>query len=224
MSAFLAPIHHQMFQRIELAAARQEDLAAYARGRMSPGQCEELEARWTLRHELPAGELEELIGGAPIHAWLQGQMEAQLVSEAQLWALLADRPERRGLVLGRLREHGLRLGEALLTERPELAGDLRELPRELERVVLESMPCDRVSQVVAASAGACIVRRDLLFHARLWQKAGLDEELALACLEGWMRGLHEALPGLRFTRAAVQVEGRRLFDDRVSLARAAQEA
>lgn len=224
MSAFLGPIHHLMYERIGLVAARQEDLASFALARMSPGQREALGGLWALRHQAPAGALETLIGEAPIHAWLQREMETQLLSESQLWALLADRPERRAHVLVRLHEHGLRVGEALLTGTPDMAGDARVLLQQVDRVVLQSMPCDHVSQVVAAGASSFIVRRDLLFHVHLWERAGLSEELALACQESWMRGLYSVVQDLCFTRAEVRSEGQRLFDDRLSLVRAAQEA
>jgi hypothetical protein len=224
MSAVLGPIHHLMYERIDLASARQEDLAAFALARMSPGQREDLTARWSLRHELPQGGLEELIGDSPIHAWLQGQLESQLASEAQLWALLADRPERRRQVMEHLHEHGLRVGEALLTEEPAIATDARALLQQVDRILLQSMPCDRVSQVLAAGTSSYIVRRDLLFHAQLWARAGLAEETALACQESWVRGLYSAVSVLRFVRAEVSVDGRRLFDDRLSLNAVAQEA
>lgn len=222
MSAFLGPIHHIMFGRITLAAARQQDLLHFVQARMSPGQAEALQTGWTLRHLPPQGDLEELIAQAPIHAWLQNQMERVLDSEAQLWALMTDRPERLRLVAGHLREHGLRLGEALLSEDAMRAVDARRWLQAVDSSLLEGMPCDHLSQVVAAGDKAFIVRRDLLAHHRHWERAGLPEEAALHLHGAWMDGLMQALPGARFTRVEVQAEGQRCFDDRLSLNR--QEA
>jgi hypothetical protein len=219
VSAFLGPIHHIMYGRIQLAAARQQDLLDFVTPRLSPGQAEALLAAWTLRHALPQGELGDLIGEAPIHGWLQRQLEAQLESEAQLWALLSDRPERLRLVAGHLRQHGLRLGEALLSEDGERAKDARRWLQAVDAALLEGMPCDHLSQVVAAGEKAYIVRRDLLAHSGHWQRAGLAEDAAIDLHGAWMAGMMEALPGARFTRNEVAVEGQRLFDDRLSLAR-----
>jgi hypothetical protein len=224
VSATLGPIHHVMYERIGLAAVRQKDLHEFATARMSPGQREQLAAAWTLHHQPPAGDLAELIAAAPIHAWLLEQMESLLLSESQLWALLADRPERAAQVRARLHEHGVRLGEALLTEDPLLATDARRLLAAVERVLLQSMPCDPVSQVLASSERAFILRRDLLFHQSLWRHAGLAGELALELHGAWMAGLMDALPGVRFTRTEVTAGGRRLFDDRLTMAAAAVEA
>jgi hypothetical protein len=214
MSAVLGPIHHVMYERIRLTATRQEDLAEFARAQMSPGQREELEARWTLRQSPPAGDLALQIGDQPIHSWLQALMESVLLSEAQLWALLADRPERRAFLLGRLRDHGRAVGEIQLRE---VGADARRLLQVIDRVLLTSMPCDRVSEVLAAGERAFIVRRDLLFHAPLWERAGLSEELALAAHEAWLQGLCSACADARLVRAEVRVDGRRVFDDRLSL-------
>lgn len=219
MSAFLGPIHHIMYGRIQLAAARQQDLLDFVQQRLSPGQGESLQAAWTLRHELPAGELEELIGDFPIHGWLQRQLEAQLESEAQLWALLADRPERLRMVATHLRQHGLRLGEALLSEDGGRATDARRWLQAVDFSLLEGMPCDHLSQVVAAGEKAYIVRRDILAHGRHWTRAGLAEDTALQLHNAWMEGLMDALPSARFTRSEISVDGQRLFDDRLSLAR-----
>jgi len=217
MSATLGPIHHLMHERLLLAADRQQDLADFAWERMSPGQRDELEGRWTFRHRAPAGDLGALIGDHAIHAWIQHQLESQLLSEYQLWALLGDRPERAAQVRGRLLAHGRSVGAALLAEDPLLAGDARRVLGAVDRVLLVSMPCDPVSQVVAAGERGFIVRRDLLVHGGLWARAGLGEEEALAGQESWLRGLLEALPAARFTRAEVTAGGRRLFDDRCTL-------
>ncbi len=217
MSAFLGPIHHVMHERLGLVAGRQEELAAFVRERMSPGQRADFESAWTLRHAPPQGNLSELIGEQPIPRWLQEQMEGLLRSEGQLWALLADRPERRVQLLAFLRGHGLRVGEALLEADPALGEDARRLLQAVDRVLLTSLPCDRVSEVLAAGERAFIVRRDLLFHAEHWRAAGLAEELALGGHEAWLAGLVSALPDARLVRAEVSQGGRRLFDDRLSL-------
>jgi len=211
-----------MFGRMELAAARQQHLLDFVQARMSPSQRENLHAAWTLAHALPQGPLEELIGDAPIHGWLQHQLEALLESEAQLWALVGDRPERLRMVRSQLHSHGLRLGEALLSEDGGRAGDARRWLQAVDLSLMEGMPCDHLSQVVAVGERSFIVRRDLLAHARHWRSAGLPEASALEMHGAWMEGLMDALPAARFTRSEVTVEGQRLFDDRLTLAR--QEA
>lgn len=216
MSATLGPIHLIMHERLRLVAERQESLAAFARERMSPGQREELAANWIHRFELPAGELADLIGEAPIHGWLQRTLESLLLSEANLWAILADRPERAAGTWEHVREHG-RQTAARLQEEMGAWTDARQLLQAIERALLTSLPCDRVSEVLAAGERAFIVRRDLLFHEALWRHAGLTEELALAGHEAWLRGFCSSCPGARLARAEVSVDGRRLFDDRLSL-------
>jgi hypothetical protein len=218
MSAVLGPIHLVMFERIGLAALRQSWLRRQVEEQMSPGQRRELDmklaAGW---YEAPAGDLGDLIGGAPIHGWLKEQMERQIFSEAQLLAAVCDRPERRGEVLEILRDHGRRVGEGLLADDPQVAGDARRLLRQVDRILLTSLPCDPVSRVLMDDERATITRRDLLFHQEVWQRAGLDDETALAAQEAWLAGVHEVIPGVRWLRAEVQSEGRRYFDDRVRL-------
>jgi hypothetical protein len=213
MSAFLGPIHQIMFERIRLVDERQQDLLDFVREAMSPSQAEALPQLVNL----PAGELAELIGQAPIHAWLQSQMEAVMQSEFRLWATLADTPDRLRRVAQRLQAHGRQTGLKLLEERPEIAGDARLILQEVNRILLTSMPCDHVSEVIAASPKAFIERRDLLFHERIWQRAGLDESKALQLQEAWMVGLYSAFDKLRYSRVEMTIGGQRYFDDRVSL-------
>lgn len=213
MSAFLGPIHHIMFERIRLVDQRQQDLLAFAREAMSPTQA----AALPQLKSLPEGDLEELIADAPIHAWLQSQMESVMHSEFRLWAALADTPDRLRRVAQRLQMHGRQRGLNLLGERPEMAVDARLILQEVNRILLTSMPCDHVSEVIAASPKAFIERRDLLFHERIWQRAGLDESKALQLQEAWMVGLYSAFDKLRYSRVEMTISGQRYFDDRVSL-------
>lgn len=218
MSAFLGPIHGIMYERVRLAAARQRWLREQVEERMAPAQRTELAAAlgcdW---HRPPEGDLAELVGDAPIHAWLQEQMELTLASEARLLSIVADRPERLEPVLRILADHGRRTGEGLLAEDPAAATDARRLLRHVDRLLLTSMPCDAVSRVLVDDERATIVRRDLLFHRAIWERAGLSDETALAAQEAWIAGFHGALPGVKFLRAPVELDGRRWFDDRVRL-------
>jgi len=215
MSAVLGPIHHLMFNRIRINTDRERSIRDFVEEKMSPAQREELRRKHApMRHELPEGELPELIGDAPIHAWLQEQMERALLSEAAFLAAVCDLPERRLRVYETVRGHGREVCELLLRDHPGAGGDARRLLQLLDQVVLESMPCDHVSQVLAAGEKSFIMRRDLLFHAPLWERAGVAEDLMLEYLEHWMAGLMSAGPRGRFLRAAVEVEGRRMWDDR----------
>lgn len=218
MSAMLGPIHAIMYERIRLAGARQLWLRERVEERMSPGQrealAERLAASW---HLPPAGELAELVGDAPIHGWLQQEMEATLFSEACLLVAVADGTDRVRQALQHVREHGQRVGEGLLAEDPTVADDARRLLRQVDRLLLTSMPCDPVSKVLIDAERASIVRRDLLFHEPIWRRAGLDAETALDAQEAWLSGLYKVLPGVRFLRADVKLDGKRWFDDRVRL-------
>ena len=222
MSAFLGPIHGVMYERIRLAAARQNWLRVHVEERMSPAQRAELaEALAGAWHMPPEGELASLVGPSPIHPWLQEQMQRTLFSEAKLLAAVADRPERLQPVLRILADHGRRVGEGLLAEDPGVAGDARRLLHQVDRLLLTSMPCDPVSRLLIDDERATIVRRDLLFHRPIWERAGLAEETALAAQEAWLAGLYDALPGVKFLRAPVVLDGRRWFDDRVRLSEGA---
>lgn len=223
MSTMLGPIHHMMNERIQLVAARCNELEQFARERMSPSQQEELDAALEPFDPIePGDDLATMIGDQPIHAWLQARMEGVMLREAALWARIADRAERRNATSGKLRDHGMRVAEAMLSDEPQVAKDARVLLQHLEGIMLQSMPCDRVSEVVAISANSFIVRRNLLFHGPLWKRAGLEEETALALQEAWMGGIFSVIPGARFVRAELSQNGHRFFDDRVTLPAAGQ--
>jgi hypothetical protein len=218
VSAFLGPIHFIMYERIQLVAARAQFVRQFAEAKMAPSQKEEFASSLQNHWKLPAdGPLEELIGDTPIHAWLQQSMEETIVAEAALFAALCDRPERISQIAGIMRDHGLRVGEALLTQDPEIAKNATRLLQLIDHTVLGSMPCDHVSDVIATSATSYIERRDLLFHSRLVEAGGTDLDTWLTLQEAWMMGLVSAVPGAKLVRAEVTVDGRRLFDDRLML-------
>jgi hypothetical protein len=215
MSAFLGPIHYLMYDRILLAAERESFIYDFVSDKMSPGQKDELKQKHAeYAHQLETGDLAEMIGATPIHSWLQEAMEATIVSEAALIGIIADKPEREAVVFGAAREHGMKVGEKLSWELPAVKESAQDVLQHMDRLMLTSMPCDRIAEVLAVNDKSFIVRRDLLFHEPLWNRAKVNAELMIKYQELWLQGFFSAMGSVKFIRAEVQAGGRRMWDDR----------
>ena len=93
MSAFLGPIHHWLFNKIQFQDQMVENVIAYAE---TFGRAENLREQLAARYgELEKQPLEEIIDGSNIHGWLQDRVtvvENRLA--ATVTQLLAEEPDR----------------------------------------------------------------------------------------------------------------------------------
>ncbi len=192
MSAFLGPIHHWLYHKVQL----QEELMA---------EVQALAARegWTvpaIEGLNPSGTLPPLEGNIDltnIHGWLQGQIAASETRYARLTAGLLAEDDTRLAALEETarafgRGHGIPAGT-----------DAQGAFQALNDSLLDGMPCDHVNQVVERDEKSISWKRTQCLHGGYWEQAGVDAEIyyklrlqiILGMLEGSGLSLEAGVPG-----------------------------
>ncbi len=146
MSKFLAPIHGWLFNKIQISESIERNLLDTLQLQKAPFVTDLFAA---VGPQLPDSPLEDLIDQGNIHGWLQSRIH---MTESRLAALITWQVNENPAVLSDLHriwaQTGAELAAALETAGPLKAEEAYKLVQDL---ILEGMPCDRVSQVTAVN-------------------------------------------------------------------------
>lgn len=218
MSLVLGPIHYLMYAKIRLARAREREifLAFYERyGREveeTSGKRKTEYDRW-LEDDRP---LEELVGDAPIHVWLQGQIDAAERSEAELVAFCLKRfgEEAEGIAREAARDHGRSAAEKALAEKGPGERSARGLFDLLRGHLLDGMPCDHVTQVAEMSPNRVVNLHHSCLHFRNWRPSQVPLETMCGILRAWIEGFCQAYhPGIAYQQTKTLAQGDSLCEE-----------
>lgn len=226
MSLVLGPIHYWMYAKIRLARARERAIfLAFSEkcGREAgeaSGRSQAEYDRW-LEDDRP---LEELVGNAPIHAWLQGQIDAAERSEAELVASFLKQfgEEAEGIAREAARGHGRATAEKALAERDPGERSARGLFELLRGHLLDGMPCDHVTQVAETSPNRVVNLHHTCLHSRNWLLAPQDGvppvqvlwKTLCGILRAWIEGFCQAYhPGIEYRQTKTLARGDPLCEE-----------
>jgi len=209
MSTFLGPIHYWLFNKIRLVEDRESAIIKGFTERFGEG-IKEIERAVRERYGQPDGDtpLDELIGDAPIHQFLQGRIEVAEVREAALLALLLNRYGQDGEALAKeiAFQHGYDTGKRAIKEYegevmvPETAYKL------LNNFFLDGMPCDHVTEVEESSERGLISKHIDCLHRGYWETAGVSSVFMCDYLYSWVNGFVKVF-GVNHRRAKSMVKG-----------------
>lgn len=168
MSAFLGPIHEQMYAKILQTDARGDRLAALAGTTLPPGA----ERR----------PLAQVVDHSDIHGWLTEAVTRAEVRFAKAVRAAADAVPEAELI-DRMREMG--------SEESVGRQDLPEAPlmhRALHAVLLDGMPCDFPFALGIRAPETMTWTLQTDPHAAAFRAEGLDPELFYRLRDGWVDG------------------------------------
>lgn len=179
MSAFLGPIHHWVFHKIQFQNEIVNRLIDFAKQKnldIAPA----LKERYG---ELENAPLEDMIDTSNIHGWLQErvtQVEYRLAAAVKmiLDSGTANEDELRRLFY----EIGSSAKPAELTSAVDGYALLNDL-------LLDGMPCDRVNEVVSESSQQVVWRKNVCTHSPYWDAAGIDIQIYNTLRESLIAGL-----------------------------------
>ncbi|MFV0496838.1 MAG: hypothetical protein ACK5L0_01525 [Candidatus Fimivivens sp.] len=163
MSAFLGPIHHWLYRKIQL----QEGLTQAVLSTVAVK-----EKRLELENELDTAygvvedqALEQVIDTKNIHGWLQGQIG---IAENRFAAAVTKILQADATQLETLRQAAHQLGQQ--NPLPDCA-DAPSVYRALNDMLLEGMPCDHVNQLLEQSAQRVLWQQAVDLHLPFWDAA-----------------------------------------------------
>ena len=179
MSAFLGPIHHWVFNKvqfqdgvvnrlIELAKTNGLDLVPMLSERFG---------------ELEQQPLEDIIDGGNIHGWLQTRVS---LVESRLAGAITIVLEKTELTISDLQELLYGIGKE---NKPLKAGTATDIFAYLNDTLLDGMPCDRVNETIAETDDTVTWRRNGCVHKQYWESVGGDIENFYILRDSLIRGM-----------------------------------
>lgn len=166
MSAFLGPIHHWLYNKINL----QDRLTdSYLKAAESTGMSqigEQIAAAYGL---MPKGKLEDLIDESNIHGWLQNKISLVENRYAMtVTAILKQNPD----FLNQLLTIASDYGAAISSLTPE--NNALDAYKVLNDILIDGMPCDHVNMLIAQDENEVIWKRTQCVHEKYWIENGGD--------------------------------------------------
>lgn len=201
MSKFLAPIHTWLFNKIRISEAIEGRVVDAFRDM----DMDFLEAMYQrIGMPLPEGNVEDFIDTSNIHGWLQEGISRTELRTAELITRITARiPDAEETLAGIWRESGILEGKRYAgvgAGSPETAYKL------VQDVVLEGMPCDRVSQIVSSSERQVAWATTRCLHKEYFDRVGGDVRMYYHLRQAFINGfLTEASPGATYTIEAGNV-------------------
>ena len=191
MKEKLAPIHTLQHNRIRIQENLEEFLIElFGLENLDRESIEVLGSRSTKE------PLADQIDHDNIHGWL----ESHLISNEKRMAILArkiiDTSDEDALILA-YAEFGKRLGDSLKAD--VQYHDTQELYRALSAVLLDGMPCDKISVLTEAGDDLLIWHNVRDIHGRYFEEQNLPAELFYTLRGAFMSSLVKSLGNLTYS-------------------------
>ena len=181
MSAFLGPIHHWLYGKIQLQEAFIAALAdAAEKNHWNTG--DKPADSYVNKETRP---LDELIDTMNIHGWLQGRIHDAEGRYAQLAGALLHNNDN---LLPQLEELATEFGR---TRALKADADASAIYRAFEDAFLNGMPCDRVNMVVDQDPDAFAWDQTDDLHGGFWQEADVNPAVYYTLRDDMMQGMLE---------------------------------
>ncbi|MCD2436436.1 hypothetical protein LQE88_10655 [Acidaminococcus sp. NSJ-142] len=179
MSAFLGPIHHWLYGKIQLQEALIRKIA------------EEAEKKGWNTGDKKASEyvnnetrpLDELIDTMNIHGWLQERIHD---AEGRYAALVGALLNNNADLLPELEALAMQFGTENALPAESSAGDIY---RAFENKFLNGMPCDHVNQVTDQNPEAYAWEQSSDLHGGYWQEANVNPAVYYDLRDKMMQGM-----------------------------------
>lgn len=220
MSAFLAPIHYWLFNKIRRVEQRERNLFEQA-SEMCGSTAEELrEQVWqSYGRPLPEKDLSEMIDQSNIHGWLQRQINIVESREAAFVKELTDLCGELGLdtATKAFAADGVSSGaEAKAANRYDL-NTASGIYKAMNDYFLNGMPCDQADMLVENSTDTVVWQSDVCLQEKNWVRAGIDKKTMTALYQAWIAGfVQEANPAFEYAQTADIFNGDAVSQHKIS--------
>lgn len=180
MSAFLGPIHHWLYGKIQFQEKWIQSILSSAKENGWGDFEEKLDSACGAADLRP---LEDSIDQGNIHGWLQQKIH---VEEARLAVLVTELLKADASRIDELTEISFRFGKS---NAPEEKLDASEAFQLLNNTLLDGMPCDHVNQLVENEKDIVVWQQKQCLHREFWEQAGGDVAVYYALRMRMIQGL-----------------------------------
>lgn len=192
MSAFLAPIHTWVYNKIKLHEELENNLIEVFKRVYGDEIAAIVEVSRSLYGEpLPNRPVEEVVDLSNIHGWLQGRIS---IAETRLAAFLTEvfsrHPEAVETALKIYHEDGSDRGIDAKHKLP--VDSAPELYKALNNYLLEGMPCDIVNIVVVNEDNRVVWENSRCLHRQYFEAVKGDLDVLYNLRKTWIKAFIES--------------------------------
>ena len=206
MSAFLAPIHYWLYNKIRLVIKR-EQLIFEGADNLCGGTAEEARSQaWQSYGEpLPDTDLTDHIDQGNIHGWLQRQINVAESREAAFIQALVDSCGDAAVDVARkaFSKHGAECARHADAEGKYETSTAPGLYKAINDYYLNGMPCDQADAVLENTPDRMVWESQVCLQEPNWQRAGADYKLMKTLYNEWLTAFISILnPGFAFAQTS----------------------
>lgn len=180
MSAFLGPIHHWLYNKIQFQEKWIQSILSSAKENGWGDLAEKLDTDCGAADLRP---LEDSIDQGNIHGWLQQKIH---VEEARLAVLVTELLKENATHIAQLEESSFLFGK---NNAPEEKLDASEAFQLLNNTLLDGMPCDHVNQLLENEQDIVVWRQTQCLHREFWEQAGGNVSVYYVLRKRMIQGL-----------------------------------
>lgn len=172
MSRFLGPIHHWLYEKINLLEDIEKGILKNVADPAHQGALEK-ELVDTYGPYLNHAPLESLIDQDNIHGWLQNKIKIAELRQSRLIEKIVSNSSQAAYekVAQVYADFGKKYGAAIAGQEAQTP---EQIFKNLDNYLLEGMPCDRVNAVTANTPDQLMWQKDRCVHAPFWNEGGTD--------------------------------------------------
>ncbi|NLM03460.1 MAG: hypothetical protein GX214_00345 [Clostridiales bacterium] len=193
MSAFLGPIHHWLFRKINLFETLEKNIVTAISEKYDEDKTIEITKNTQREYEefIPEKPLEELIDESNIHGWLQNKISiAELRQAATIKEIINTfGNEAISIIKDIYKEQATSIGKEVANSGK--ATNAIELYQELNNYLLEGMPCDNVNNVISSSPEELKWQITQCLHKPYWDHVGMNSDTMYDLRHVWIKSFVE---------------------------------
>jgi hypothetical protein len=192
MSAFLAPIHTWLFNKILLAEDLEKSLQkAYID---KYGDYAEEVSQKSLTYGSPIDttkNIEDIIDASNIHGWLQDKISKVETRTALIITEMVKKYGEEAEVVAKecFAMQGKFVGETSKVK--DMPGDAEEIFNTLNNYLLEGMPCDRVTRLIKSESNLLEWETTSCIHKNYWETVSGDVNIFYDLRHIWTKAFVE---------------------------------
>lgn len=206
MSAFLAPIHYWLYNKIRNVIDREQAVFSAAENLCGAAAEEARSQAWQSYGEpLPDTDLKDHIDQSNIHGWLQRQINVAESREAAFVQALIDSCGAAAVdgVQDAFREHGIHVARHAASQGKYETATAPGLYKAMNDYFLNGMPCDQADAVIESTPDTMVWESDVCLQESNWQRAGADEKIMKRLYHEWLASFVNTLnPGFAYHQTA----------------------
>lgn len=182
MSAFLGPIHHWLYNKIQIQQDIVENITTLAQKELSELNLnKELEVRFGVSEKRP---LEQVIDEGNIHGWLQSRVsQVEYKLAYSITQILKLKPELFIAIEEVFKKKGEEIAKTLSFS------NVSEVYKAMNDSLLDGMPCDHANSLLEDDGNRVVWKRNTCVHHNYWEEVDGDINNYYKFREAFIRGM-----------------------------------